>query len=105
VFFSAKSGIWTAKLNKIGFFKCGMWPDSLFLSLSLSTDTNKLHDLEEMQGNDQEMTEEEWIQTVDKLNKHQVGTECNVGNLSKYYICDLNCFALIGNCREDESGN
>lgn len=55
-----------------------MWPD--FLS-SLSG-TNKLHDLEEMEGNDQEMTEEEWTQRVDELNKHQVGAECNAGSLT-----------------------
>lgn len=52
----------------------------------LSTGTNKLHDLEEMEGNDQEMTEEEWTQRVDRLNKHQVGTECIAGNLSSQVL-------------------
>lgn len=50
-----------------------MWSD--FLS-SLSTGTKKLPALEEMEGNDQEMTEEEWTQRVAELNKLQVGIEC-----------------------------
>lgn len=58
--------------------ECGL----TFCLLSLSTGTNKLPALEEMEGNNQEMTEEEWTQRVAELNKHQVGTEYNAVNLS-----------------------
>lgn len=55
-----------------------MWYD--FVS-SLSTGPNKIPPPEEMEGSDQEMTEEEWTRRVAELNKHQVGNECNVWNL------------------------
>lgn len=34
--------------------------------------SNKLPALDEIEGNDQEMTEEEWTRRVAELNKHQV---------------------------------
>lgn len=44
------------------------------------------------------MTEEEWTQRVDELNKHQVGAECNAGSLSSQVQTNNIMFCLAGMC-------
>uniref|UniRef100_A0A673II31 Follistatin-related protein 1 n=1 Tax=Sinocyclocheilus rhinocerous TaxID=307959 RepID=A0A673II31_9TELE len=50
---------------------CGNW----VCTAVICDDSNKLPELEKLEGNYQEMTEEEWTRRVAVLNKHQVGTE------------------------------
>nr|ABC48671.1 follistatin-like 1 [Danio rerio] len=50
---------------------CGNW----VCTAVICDGSNKLQALEEMEGNNQEMTEEEWVQRVAELNKHQETVE------------------------------